>query len=199
MVNNGSEAWGVCLSILQHSLVSEILSVATHRLCQDIWKLPLYGASKSHLARVTYTVTDHFDHSLITSWSLASSSAHSLPTLFLLGELFILPPRSFTLSFLFRTAMLEDSYVQITVRKLKQNKTTQNQSTYTVFLLKNKQSSIEKEKKKDSKMRYSMKDRTLWTKRHKYQRKRTIYGSPWVMTEQTQSTVIPQIQSLFLH
>lgn len=44
--------------------------------------------------------------------------------------------------------MLEDSYVQITVRKLKQNKTTQNQNTYTVFLLKNKQSSIEKEKKR---------------------------------------------------
>lgn len=84
--NNGSEAWGVCLSILQHSLVSEILSVATHRLCRDIWKLPLYGALKSHLARVTYTVTDNFGHSLITSWSLASSSAHSLPTLFPLGS-----------------------------------------------------------------------------------------------------------------
>lgn len=94
--------------------------------------------------------------------------------------------------------MLEDSYVQITVRKLKQNKTIQNQNTYTVFLLKNKQSSIEKKKKKT--LRWGTAWRTGLCGRNgasPREREQSTEAMGYDWTDAVHSD--PQVQPLFLH
>lgn len=98
----------VCSLILQHSLVSELFSVATHRISKDVRKLSLDGALKAGQSKYTVTYsfsTIHLFTYCITNsflYLLTGSHIHSL-----INSFIFLPKK-----------ILEDSYVQTTIKKL---------------------------------------------------------------------------------